>query len=110
MPVELRLLHGKYAGLHPAQVRSYQVPTRLVTLRNSFRLATGMTAGRPRQCVFLPFVCLTLLLSFPVASVAQTFEKADLDFFERRVRPVLVERCVKCHGPAKQESLSLIHI
>ena len=25
-------------------------------------------------------------------------------FFERRVRPVLVENCVPCHGPAKQKS------
>jgi hypothetical protein len=27
---------------------------------------------------------------------------AEVDFFERSVRPVLVERCWKCHGPAKQ--------
>lgn len=26
------------------------------------------------------------------------------DFFERRVRPVLLENCVSCHGPEKQKS------
>ncbi len=26
----------------------------------------------------------------------------SVEFFETRVRPVLVERCVKCHGPQKQ--------
>src|SRR5258708_21960612 len=27
-----------------------------------------------------------------------------VDFFERRVRPVLAEHCVACHGPKKQEA------
>jgi hypothetical protein len=26
----------------------------------------------------------------------------EAEFFERRVRPVLVEKCLKCHGPKKQ--------
>ncbi|MFM7163123.1 MAG: DUF1549 domain-containing protein, partial [Planctomycetaceae bacterium] len=29
---------------------------------------------------------------------------ADLEFFEKQVRPLLVEHCQKCHGPGKQES------
>src|SRR5688572_12663313 len=28
----------------------------------------------------------------------------DLDFFEKRVRPVLVQHCFKCHGDKKQEA------
>jgi hypothetical protein len=28
----------------------------------------------------------------------------SIEFFESRVRPILVERCVKCHGPTKQSS------
>ena len=27
----------------------------------------------------------------------------DVQFFEAKVRPLLVEHCHKCHGPAKQE-------
>ena len=33
-----------------------------------------------------------------VASSALADEAADLDFFEKRVRPVLVKRCWECHG------------
>ena len=30
-------------------------------------------------------------------------DPADLEFFERDVRPLLVRRCVSCHGPEKQK-------
>ena len=37
------------------------------------------------------------------AKAAGTAPSAEsVEFFETRVRPVLVERCVKCHGPQKQ--------
>ena len=45
-----------------------------------------------------------LLLTFAPALPAQTPEdKARLhEFFETRIRPVLVENCIICHGPKKQ--------
>jgi hypothetical protein len=46
----------------------------------------------------LPGVCLLLMLG-PVVS-AQTPE----EFFETRIRPVLVEHCYSCHGPKKQQA------
>ena len=30
--------------------------------------------------------------------------QADLQFFEAKIRPLLIEKCVDCHGPEKQES------
>ena len=30
-------------------------------------------------------------------------DSAAVEFFEKRVRPILVERCVGCHGPTKQK-------
>src|SRR3954463_4839199 len=30
--------------------------------------------------------------------------REGLDYFEREVRPILVDRCQKCHGAEKQES------
>ncbi len=31
-------------------------------------------------------------------------DSSGVDFFEREVRPVLVAKCTRCHGPLKQES------
>jgi hypothetical protein len=33
----------------------------------------------------------------------QTFSAEDLKFFEQHIRPLLVDRCIKCHGPGKQQ-------
>ena len=30
-------------------------------------------------------------------------DAADLEFFEKEVRPLLVKRCIDCHGPDKQK-------
>ena len=34
----------------------------------------------------------------------ESFPPAATEFFEARVRPILVDQCVKCHGPKKQSS------
>ena len=34
----------------------------------------------------------------------QSFPPAAVEFFEARVRPILVDQCMKCHGPKKQSS------
>lgn len=43
---------------------------------------------------------LTLLL---VATAARGADPVALEFFEKSVRPVLVEKCVSCHGSDKQK-------
>lgn len=35
---------------------------------------------------------------------AEEYSARSVQFFEKKVRPVLVEHCVKCHGPEKQWS------
>jgi len=37
-------------------------------------------------------------------AAGDTFSPEAIDFFESRVRPILVDRCIKCHGPKKQSS------
>jgi hypothetical protein len=52
--------------------------------------------------------CLVAIVMFCGTLCAQD---GDLDFFERKVRPLLAEHCFKCHGAARQESgLRLDHI
>lgn len=51
---------------------------------------------------FSAWMALGLVLVSGVASAAEP-GTAAFDFFEKRVRPVLVESCQKCHGPEKQE-------
>lgn len=50
-----------------------------------------------RRCVFAGVVT-SLLFSTPICHAA-----SDGDFFENRVRPLLVSHCVECHGAKKQE-------
>ena len=47
-----------------------------------------------------PAVLTVLLLAASVASAAEPAPNGD-EFFEKEVRPLLVERCLKCHDDAK---------
>jgi hypothetical protein len=59
----------------------------------------------------LNLICIIILLaaglcvSGPLASAGDEAKRLDHnEFFESRIRPVLVEHCFACHGPKKQES------
>lgn len=38
-----------------------------------------------------------------VATAAESFTPEQLSFFEEKVRPVLIDHCIKCHGESKTE-------
>ena len=40
----------------------------------------------------------------PATVADRSFPAAALEFFESRVRPILIDRCIKCHGPEKRSS------
>lgn len=53
----------------------------------------------PLRCLF---VCVALLLT--TAVVRGEDSREGIDYFEREVRPILVDTCQKCHGEKQQES------
>ncbi len=53
---------------------------------------------------YLPRALFTALII--VVSVSSQYTVADdhQDFFEQRIRPLLIEKCIECHGATKQEN------
>ncbi len=49
------------------------------------------------------FFCLPLGLAWLVNFGPSLLASAELEHFEKKIRPVLVDHCISCHGPAKQE-------
>ncbi len=52
----------------------------------------------------LPLVLVVMSIFTAQASAENKFSPEHIEFFEKSVRPVLMKRCVECHGPEKQES------
>ena len=53
-----------------------------------------------------PFLILSCLVCGPVASVlaADALPPEQIEYFEKQVRPLLVQHCQECHGAKKQEA------
>jgi hypothetical protein len=50
----------------------------------------------------LGFTCPNSHAAEP-ADLSTTFDTSAIEFFEKSVRPLLISRCQKCHGPEKQK-------
>ena len=59
-----------------------------------------------KQSFYTAVVLLSLVLMGQLIHGAPpvAFSPAQIDYFERRVRPLLVEKCLACHGSRRQES------
>ena len=56
----------------------------------------------PRSASLLVFLLTGLCLSIDARGEPPNSPQA-MQFFEAKVRPMLVDNCIKCHGPAKQK-------
>ncbi|MEX1039482.1 MAG: PSD1 and planctomycete cytochrome C domain-containing protein [Pirellulaceae bacterium] len=65
---------------------------KFLSLRNDYYRTLGLG--------LLIFVC-----TVPASHAAETGEQAErMEFFERKIRPVLTTHCLECHGPEKQHN------
>ncbi|MDA0589675.1 MAG: PSD1 and planctomycete cytochrome C domain-containing protein [Planctomycetota bacterium] len=56
------------------------------------------------RCLFASFFLWSALVWFGAQSVcADEFAPQQLELFEKQIRPLLVEHCLKCHGLEKRE-------
>ena len=68
-----------------------------------------MRAGRPRSRVVSsrwrsgPILLLSVLMATAAAASGQASDPARIEFFEKEIRPLLVEHCQVCHGPRLQQ-------
>lgn len=51
----------------------------------------------------IPRLTCCLLLALPAGAFAAAPPAVDADFFEKRIRPLLLEHCTECHGDNKQK-------
>jgi hypothetical protein len=82
--------------------RSQALPGTALSRSSASTRATGSGASgkfRPRRSLGTSDVVLAVLL-FLVGN-ASAADRAQEEFFETKIRPVLIERCFKCHGSAK---------
>ncbi len=56
-----------------------------------------------RSTTFIVCLFASLALTMPVRAEETAFAPEQIEFFEKQVRPLLVEHCQKCHDTAKQK-------
>src|SRR5262245_35060062 len=64
-------------------------------------LAIAIGEGQMKRTLGSAFIAWLLAAVF---STAAEPDARGVEFFEKRIRPLLVENCFQCHGPKKQES------
>jgi hypothetical protein len=81
---------------------------RYVDLVETARVACRVAFVHGLAGIVLAVSCGTGVLAADGAKTAAvgggSFPPAAVEFFEARVRPILVDQCMKCHGPKKQSS------
>jgi hypothetical protein len=66
------------------------------------------TYSRPEHVAVYAAVAAVLLLAFPVAGADAKLDAAGVEFFEKKVRPVLAANCFSCHSVGKKRRGNLL--
>src|SRR6266498_713502 len=48
-------------------------------------------------------MCIAMAFGFCATALGQTPSTADTEFFEKKIRPVLADRCYKCHSASAKK-------
>ena len=59
---------------------------------------------------YLAALAVTLALTARVLAAAPAFPAEDLEFFEKRIRPLLAERCYECHSAGAKKLKGGLHL
>ena len=54
--------------------------------------------SNPQNILRISAFLIATLLCFSANAQQKKFSAADIDFFEKKVRPLLVDKCLECHG------------
>ncbi len=56
-----------------------------------------------KPAIFVSALCVILPLATGVAARAAEDDKQGIEFFEKKIRPVLVKHCYECHSEDSKE-------
>ena len=70
-------------------------------------LTTALRTGYPAVMTRSAFAAIFTLI-FAVASQAVAITPQETEFFEKQIRPVLVDQCYSCHSAATQAKGKLL--
>ncbi len=62
-----------------------------------------MLPQSPFQRRLAPLVLALLATTIGLPAIADEWSGHAMEHFEKRIRPLLVEKCIECHGPEKQK-------
>src|SRR5262245_60512189 len=65
--------------------------------------STAVNSGKPMRALCQTMICLAVTWVLVRAALAQTPDANQVDYFESRVRPLLIDNCFSCHSEKKQQ-------
>ena len=94
--------HKRHSSPHFASETSLKI--RLVSANPPANIKPGLLKNMVQNSQRLFFLKVTILLFLQISLIADEPTKEQIEFFEKKIRPILTEHCFECHAAEKQES------